>query len=233
MATAIDVRFTVAMSGDPSVAADHLAAVRSENERRGLRRADLVADPVEQVRHWWDEAAGHGLYQAEAMALATADGRGRPSVRFVLVRGLDRRGLLFHTNRQSRKGRDLGANPRAEGVLAWHPLGRQARISGPVEQVAEAESDAYWATRARGSQLAAWASPQSEAVASRDELDRRYRSEQERWEGRDVERPPHWGGYRLVPDEVEVWQGRRDRFHDRFRYCREAGGCWRVERLAP
>jgi pyridoxamine 5'-phosphate oxidase len=239
------VRFTgAAMPADVPDMTDRLAAVRADLERRGLRRADLAADPVEQVQRWWDHATEVGVHQPEAVALATADTAGRPSVRFVLLRGLDRRGLVFFTNLDSRKGRELAANPHAAGVLAWHAIGRQARVAGPVEQVGEAEADAYWATRARGSQLAARASPQSDVVTDRTALDRRFAEEEARWEGRPVERPARWSGYRIAPIEVEVWQGRRDRFHDRFRYERVANDDnnndhdndndgWRIDRLAP
>jgi pyridoxamine 5'-phosphate oxidase len=214
-------------------ATDRLAAVRAELAREGLRRRDLAADPIEQLRRWWSHAAAVGVPEPEALALATADEAARPSVRFVLLRGLDERGLVFFTNHGSRKGRELDANPYASGVMAWHPIGRQARVSGPVERVAAAEADAYWSSRARGSQLAACASPQSEVVPDREELDRRFATEEERWVGRPVERPARWGGYRIMPVEVEVWQGRSNRFHDRFRYSRVARGPWRIDRLAP
>jgi pyridoxamine 5'-phosphate oxidase len=217
----------------PEDVSDRLAAVRSEHARRGLRRSDLAPDPIVQLRRWWDHAVEVGLHQPDALALATADPGCHPSVRFVLLRGLDQRGLVFFTNHESRKGRELDANPHASGVLAWHAIGRQARVAGPVERVDGAEADAYWASRARGSQLAAWASPQSEVVADRDELERRFATEERRWEGRGVDRPARWGGYRIMPTEVEVWQGRDDRFHDRFRYVPVADGGWRIERLGP
>jgi pyridoxamine 5'-phosphate oxidase len=221
------------MSTDPNPFANRLTAVRHQLEARGLRRTDLAADPIEQVQRWWADAVAAGLGQPEALALATADEDGRPSVRFVLVRGLDQRGLAFFTNHESRKGRELDANPWASGVLAWHGMGRQVRVTGPVVRASAADADAYWATRSRSSQLAAWASPQSAVVPDRDALEMRFAAEEERWEGREVERPPNWGGYRLVPAEVEVWQGRADRFHDRFRYERVADGGWRIDRLGP
>jgi pyridoxamine 5'-phosphate oxidase len=220
------------MSSDVDVT-DRLAAVRAGLAREGLRRRDLGADPIGQLRRWWDHAVTVGVPEPEALALATADGAARPSVRFVLLRGLDERGLVFFTNHGSRKGRELDANPYASGVMAWHPIGRQARVSGPVERVPAAEADVYWASRARGSQLAACASPQSEVVADRAELDRRFATEEERWADRPVERPGNWGGYRIRPDEIELWQGRFNRFHDRFRYSRVADGPWRIDRLAP
>jgi pyridoxamine 5'-phosphate oxidase len=216
---------------------DRSAEVRAEHERVGLHRADLAADPIAQLRRWWQHAAAVGVHLPEALALATAGVDGRPSVRFVLMRGLDERGAVFFTNEESRKGRELDANPWAAGVLAWHAVGRQARLAGPVERASEAEADAYWASRPRDSQLAAWASPQSEVVADRAELERRFEAEAQRWEGRSVDRPARWVGYRIVPAEVEVWQARGARFHDRFRYelVAEDGGPphWRIERLAP
>jgi pyridoxamine 5'-phosphate oxidase len=212
---------------------DQLAAVRAGLAREGLHRRDLAEDPIQQLQRWWEHAIRVGVPEPEAMALATADADAHPSVRFVLLRGLDERGLVFFTNYESRKGQEIEANPFASGVMAWHAIGRQARVSGPVERVAEGEADAYWASRARGSQLAACASPQSDVVADRAELDRRFATEEERWAGRPVIRPAGWGGYRIVPTEVEVWQGRFNRFHDRFRYALVADGSWHIDRLAP
>ena len=210
-----------------------VTAARLEHERVGLDVGDLDPDPISQLRAWWDEAAATGLHQPETIALATADADGRPSVRFVLLRGLDERGLVFFTNYESRKGRELAANPFAAVTVPWHPLGRQARVNGSCERVSAAESDAYFASRGRGSQLSAWASPQSRVVADRHELDDLRAVQEARFEGSPVERPTFWGGFRIVPDEVEFWQGRADRFHDRFRYRPVAAGGWRIERLGP
>jgi pyridoxamine 5'-phosphate oxidase len=227
------VRFTgPAMAETPDLT-DRLAAVRAELAQAGLRRSDLLDDPVKQLQVWWDHAVRVGVPEPEAMALATADIAARPSVRFVLLRGLDERGLVFFTNHTSRKGRELAANPWAAGVMSWQAIGRQARVAGPVERVADADADAYWASRARGSQLAALASPQSAPVPDRDELDRLFATEEERWADRPVDRPDRWGGYRIVPVEVEVWQHRANRFHDRFRYARVARDTWKLDRLAP
>lgn len=229
------MRFTDAMTASDAGAdvTDRLAAVRAALAGDGLRRRDLLDDPIAQLQAWWDHAVGVGVPEPEAMALATADVAARPSVRFVLLRGLDERGAVFFTNHRSRKGRELDVNPYAAGVMAWHAIGRQARVSGPVERVSPEEADLYWSSRARGSQLAACASPQSAEIADRAGLERLFATEEERWAGRPVERPEHWGGYRIVPEEVELWQGRRDRFHDRFRYARVAPGRWAIARLAP
>jgi pyridoxamine 5'-phosphate oxidase len=192
---------------------------------------ELASDPIAQLGSWLTEARATEP-DADAMALATAGPDGRPSVRIVLLRGLDARGLIFHTNRSSRKGRELASNPRAAVVLHWWELGRQARVEGPVEEVGDAESLAYWATRPRASQIAAWASRQSEPLSSRDELDARVGAIEARFAAGDVPLPPFWGGYRIVPESVELWQHRDSRLHDRMRYER-AGDGWRRERLAP
>jgi pyridoxamine 5'-phosphate oxidase len=192
---------------------------------------DLDDDPIVQLRAWLDEAR-HVVPQADAMTLATADRLGRPSARVVLLRGIDERGLTFFTNRASRKGEELRENPRAAFVLHWWELGRQVRVEGPVEEISSAESLAYWTSRPRESQLAAWASPQSKPLGDRDELDSLVAGARARFEDEDVPLPDFWGGYRVAPDVVEFWEHRDDRLHDRVRYVRSAGG-WRRERLAP
>jgi pyridoxamine 5'-phosphate oxidase len=197
-----------------------------------LLEKDMDADPIRQFARWLDEAGKVGLKEPLAMTLATADAEGRPAARVVLLRGVDARGFAFYTNYESRKGQDLLVNPRAALAFYWDALDRQVRITGPVERVSAEESDAYFATRHRGSQLAAWASPQSAVVADRAALDARYREMEERFAGREIPRPPHWGGYRVVPEVIEFWQARPNRFHDRLRYRRE-GDRWILERLAP
>jgi pyridoxamine 5'-phosphate oxidase len=188
-------------------------------------------DPIALVQDWLDEA--RALAGApHAMTLATATRDGRPSARIVLLRGLDTRGLVFFTNRTSRKGEELRENPRAAAVIHWWELGRQVRAEGAVQEVSKEESSEYWATRPRGSRIAAWASPQSRALADRDELEGLVAEVAERFGDADVPLPHFWGGYRLVPEVVELWTHRDDRLHDRIRYVRECDG-WRVERLAP
>jgi len=192
---------------------------------------DLGTDPVATLQAWL-EAARRVVPEPTAMTLATASPNGRPSARVVLLRGLDERGLTFFTNRESRKGEELAANPRAAAVLHWWQLGRQVRVEGAVEEVDPGESTAYWETRPRASRIAAWASPQSRPLAGRHELDARVAEMSRRFENGDVPRPGHWGGYRIVPDVVEFWFHRDDRLHDRIRYRRE-GAVWLSERLAP
>jgi len=218
--------------GDAEPSAVDPAALRRENEERGLARADLAADPVTQFHRWFDDAVASGLYQPEGMVIASASSVGEPSARMVLLRGVDDRGFTFFTNYESRKGHELDENPVAAALFAWHTIGRQIRITGPVARIDAGESDAYFASRPRGSQLSAWASPQSAVVDDRAALDARRVEQEARWGDGPIERPPFWGGYRLEPREVELWQGRANRFHDRFRY-RRAGSGWILERLAP
>jgi pyridoxamine 5'-phosphate oxidase len=191
-----------------------------------------VTNPLSLVREWFEEAAESGIIEAERMALATATPDGRPSVRIVLLKGIDDDGIEFFTNYGSRKGRELDANPRAAATLYWQPLYRAARLEGPVERLTPEESDAYFATRPRGAQLGAWASAQGFVLRDREELEQRVRETDRRFPG-EVPRPDHWGGYRLRPDAVELWQGRPDRLHDREHFLRQADGTWRAERLSP
>jgi pyridoxamine 5'-phosphate oxidase len=198
----------------------------------GLRRADLASDPLQQFRSWFAEA-GAALAVPEAMALATATSEGAPSVRMVLLKDFDERGLVFYSHRTSRKGRELEANPQAALLFHWAALGRQVRVEGSVEHVSEEESDAYFATRPRDAQLGALASRQSEPLGSRPELDERLAELDGNLGGDPVLRPPTWGGFLLVPAAWEFWQHRASRLHDRFRYEREPSGGWRIERLFP
>jgi pyridoxamine 5'-phosphate oxidase len=191
----------------------------------------VVEDPTGLVRTWLEEAR-NVVAEPQTMTLATSTLDGKPSARVVLLRGLDDRGLVFFTNRESRKGQELRANPRAAVALHWWELGRQIRVEGAVEVISESESTAYWETRPRGSQLSAWASPQSSEIVDRTELDARFAEMNERFDGVAVPLPPFWGGYRLVPEVIEFWTHRDDRLHDRLRYIREGDG-WRRERLAP
>lgn len=202
----------------------------SEHERP-LRRADLDPDPLVQFHRWFVEAAA-AVRMPEAGALATAAPGGAPSVRMVLLKGFDERGVVFHTNAASRKGRELDANPRAALLLYWDPLGRQVRIEGPVERVAAADVDAYFAGRPRGAQIGAHASRQSEPIPDRAALEAQIAELEAEYAGRDVPRPETWVGYRLLPEVWELWQHRDSRLHDRFRYRRD-GGEWVIDRLAP
>jgi pyridoxamine 5'-phosphate oxidase len=197
-----------------------------------LRRADLASDPLEQFRSWFAVAA-EAVEVPEAMALATATPEGAPSVRMVLLKGFDERGLVFYSHRTSRKGRELEANPQAALLLHWSPLGRQVRVEGRVEHVPDEESDAYFATRPRDAQVGALASRQSEPLESRAALDERLAELARDLGDGPVARPPTWGGFRLVPVAWEFWQHRASRLHDRFRYERERSGEWRIERLFP
>jgi len=191
----------------------------------------VVEDPIAVAQAWLDEARNLAG-EPQTMTLATATPDGKPSARVVLLRGLDDRGLVFFTNRESRKGQELRRNPRAAVVLHWWELGRQLRVEGVVEEVSEEESAAYWKTRPRGSQVAAWASRQSLELADRSELDARVAEARERFADDDVPLPPFWGGYRVVPETIELWTHRDDRLHERVRYERDGVG-WRRALLAP
>ncbi len=206
--------------------------VRREYGLAGLSEGDLADDPVEQLRHWLDQAQDAYPEEFTSMTLATADRGGRPSARVVLLKGLDERGLVFYTNYDSRKGRDLAENPRAALVFYWPALDRQVRIEGTVEKASREESESYFLSRPLGSRLGAWASPQSRPIAGRGELEQRLREAEERF-GEEVPLPEAWGGYRVRPETVEFWQGRPSRLHDRLRYSLRPDGGWKVERLAP
>ena len=189
-------------------------------------------DPIAHFARWFAEAEQAGEREPEAMSLATAGSDAVPSVRYVLLKGFDQDGFVFYSNRTSRKGDELAANPVAALAWRWALLDRQVRVTGPVRLADDRTSDAYFASRARGSQLGAWASEQSHVLADRAELEARVAETEARFAGVDVPRPPWWGGYVVVPDTVEFWQARGDRLHDRCRYTRAPGG-WRTERLSP
>jgi pyridoxamine 5'-phosphate oxidase len=209
-----------------------VASRRSEYESAGLDFADLDPDPLRQWQRWYDEAVAAGVTEPNAMALSTLGTDGVPDVRFVLVRGVDERGLAFYTNLTSVKARQLDAHPSAAAAFGWLELHRQVRVRGHVERVSDAESDAYFASRPRGSRIGARASPQSRPIADRAELEALVRRQDERHPGEDVPRPGYWGGFRIVPGEMEFWQGRPSRLHDRLRY-RRSGVTWAIDRLAP
>ena len=209
-----------------------LGGERQDYEGQGLRRDAVSPDPVEQVRAWLHDAREAGIFEPEAMTLSTVGDDGRPSSRYVLLRSLDERGFSFFTNYESAKGRALAERPYAALTFGWLALHRALRVEGDVERLPAQESDAYFATRPRGAQISAWASPQSTVIASRDELDRATVQIEQRFDGVAVPRPPYWGGFLVRPRLIELWQGRPNRLHDRLRYMREDGG-WRIERLAP
>jgi pyridoxamine 5'-phosphate oxidase len=199
---------------------------------RELLREDLLEDGVQQFRAWFDEAQAEGVPLPEACALATASAAGQPAARMLLLKSVDEDGFVFATSYASRKARELAENPRAALLFYWHSLGRQVRVQGTVEQVAEGESDAIFLGRPRASRISALASRQSEPLAAREQLEARVRELDAELEGREVERPAFWGGYRLVPDELEFWQHRANRLHIRFVYRRSNGG-WQIEELQP
>jgi len=233
-----------------------IADLRREYNLTGLRRRDLAADPIDQFQRWFDQAmgarasgrirkifiklykklllaSGAELLDLTAMTLATADKEGRPSARVVLLKGVDQRGFIFYTNYNSRKGQELAENSQAALVYYWSDQERQVCVAGEVSQLPPAESDAYFKSRPRGSQLAAWASKQSAVVRDRAALEESWQQLEAQYASQEVPRPPFWGGYVLSPARVEFWQGRPNRLHDRLRYTRQPDKTWLIERLAP
>ena len=209
-----------------------IKALRREYASRSLEESAIQPDPIQQFRTWFDEAVRSEILDANAMALATVSDEGLPSARTVLLKDIDDRGLVFFTHYNSPKGHDLISHPHASLLFYWAPLERQVRVTGIVEQVPAAESDAYFASRPRDSQIAAWAARQSSELPNRAALEQRYEQLVAQYDGQPVPRPPDWGGYRVVPHRVEFWQGRPRRLHDRVLYVKSGGG-WRRTRLAP
>ncbi|GGS67334.1 pyridoxine/pyridoxamine 5'-phosphate oxidase [Streptomyces badius] len=214
------------------------AAMREQYRSEDFVERDLAADPIEQFARWFRQVAVGGvLHEPNAMVVSTADTDGRPSSRTVLLKQYDARGFVFFTNYDSRKGRELTANPYVSLLFPWHPMARQVIVTGTASRTSREETVGYFRTRPHGSQLGAWASAQSTVVGSREELIARYEELAARYpEGEKVPAPPHWGGFRVVPETIEFWQGHANRLHDRLRYVREGdgrGGPWRVERLCP
>ena len=207
-------------------------SMRVEYEHGRLIEAEAAPDPFVQFRAWFDVASSSGLPEPNAMILATATPDGRPSARVVLLKGFDSRGFAFFTNSESRKGRELAANPFASLVFFWPTLERSVRVEGRAERVSDAEADAYFALRPPGAKLGAWASNQSEIVPDREALESALSQLERAHPDGLIARPPHWGGFRVVPDSVEFWQGRPNRLHDRLRY-RKSVGAWLIERLSP
>lgn len=210
-----------------------LADLRKDYSLSGLLEKDLARDPFRQFDKWFQEAEAAKLTEPNAMTLATATRDGRPSARTVLLKGVDGRGFVFYTNYESRKGRDLAENPRASLLFPWIALERQVIVEGALAKITREESAAYFHSRPRASQLGAWVSQQSAVITGRSVLEDAMKALDKKYAGAEVPLPPAWGGYRLAPETVEFWQGRRSRLHDRLRYRREAAGAWTVERLAP
>ena len=208
------------------------AKLRREYTRAGLDAASMDPDPIVQFEAWFEKVVEANLHEPNAMTLATVSGEGRPSARTVLLKGYDGRGFVFYTNYEGRKARELEANPACALLFYWGELERQVRVEGLASRLPGGESDAYFASRPRGSRLGAWASEQSRPVRDRSVLEERTRALEAEYEDREIPRPPFWGGYRVEPETIEFWQGRENRLHDRISYRRE-GGAWRLERLQP
>ena len=210
-----------------------LAALRQDYAQRGLRRSELDADPIRQFNAWLAEAAAHQLLEPNAMILATVDAGGQPWTRTVLLKICDERGFTFFTNYTGAKGRHLDGNPRAALTFWWGALERQVNVAGTVTKVSREESEIYFHSRPVSSQIGAWASAQSEVVEDREQLERQFAEALAKYGETEIPLPPYWGGYRVSPQTIEFWQGRKSRLHDRLRYARSGGGSWLIERLSP
>ncbi len=209
-----------------------LAELRKDYARGSLDENSVDTDPIRQFQFWFEQALDAQLPEPNAMTVATVDAEGRPSARILLIKGVDERGFVFYTNYESRKGRELAGNPYASLLFHWIELERQVRIEGVIEKTNAEQSDAYFTSRPLGSRIGAWASEQSREIATRGELEAREKAFAERF-GENPPRPPHWGGYRLVPDRIEFWQGRPSRLHDRLLYTRQTDNRWQISRLSP
>lgn len=213
--------------------ASTISDIRKDYILQSLLEKDVQADAIRQFSAWWQEALHSEITEVNAMTLATASADGVPSARIVLLKGYDERGFVFFTNYESFKGQQLAENPRACLVFFWKELERQVRITGLVEKVSAAESDAYFSSRPEGSRIGAWTSPQSQVIESREWLEEREKAYIKDFAGKQLTRPPHWGGYRVKPISIEFWQGRSNRLHDRLQYTLKEDGGWMIERLAP
>jgi pyridoxamine 5'-phosphate oxidase len=220
------------MQSDPIIAAPDLARLRTEYRHHSLSESKVDADPVRQFLVWFNECLAVKANEPNAMTLATCDAHGTPSARIVLLKGVDA-GFVFFTNYQSHKARDLAQNPRAALAFWWPELERQVRVEGDISKTTDAEADAYFSSRPRDSQIGSAASPQSEVIASRQVIEDRAGTLREQFPTGNIPRPPHWGGYRLLPRRVEFWQGRPSRLHDRIEYVRDGSAGWLIRRLAP
>ena len=210
-----------------------ISEIREDYREDGLLEFAVVKNPLKQFEHWMQEAIDGNIHQPNAATLATATSAGVPSGRIVLLKEVNEEGFVLFTNYESQKGRDMNENPRAALVFLWLPQARQVRVEGIVQRTSSEVSDRYFKTRPRGSQIGAWASAQSQVVESREELETAFRELEEKFEGQDVPRPDHWGGYLLVPERLEFWQGRPSRLHDRICYERGANKEWAIKRLSP
>lgn len=210
-----------------------VAELRQDYTLLGLSETDVDPNPIVQFKTWFHQALAAQLLEPNAMTLATATPDGKPSARIVLLKDFDERGFVFYTNYTSQKGQELIANPQASLVFWWGALERQIRISGRMEKVSDAESDEYFYSRPLNSRLGAWASEQSQVIPSREVLEQRFEELKHKYENQEIPRPPHWGGFRVIPCEIEFWQGRPSRLHDRLNYQRQEDGSWKMERLSP
>lgn len=210
-----------------------IADIRKDYQLQSLLETDIAADPFTQFSHWWDDAVKSELDEVNAMTLATASLTGIPAARIVLLKSFSNAGFIFFTNYISHKAKELEENPQACLVFFWKELERQVRITGKVEKVTELDSDAYFNSRPIGSRLGAWASPQSSVIESRETIEKNIEKFEEQFAGAEITRPPHWGGYIVIPSVIEFWQGRPNRLHDRLQYSKMQDGSWKIERLAP
>lgn len=209
-----------------------IADIRRDYQLKALNEKDVMAEPIGQFSIWWDEAVESQIDEVNAMTLATANKDGRPSARIVLLKGFDEKGFVFFTNYQSAKGKEIMENPRVTLLFFWKELERQVKIEGTISKISDAENDEYFNSRPEQSKIGAWTSPQSQPIENREWLESNWKKYAEEFNGKTVPRPPHWGGYIVVPDLMEFWQGRPGRLHDRIVYTKE-NGKWKIGRVAP